>query len=164
MLVGLLRRIEMRLDVIATVLHAVDSARADLVRSHWDRAEKASAERRALVDYICSRLEGATMNTHTIELRTLPERRITSISRHGLAADTDALFHEAFAALRSTGPRLEGISGCPFLIFYGEVSDDSDGPVEPCRPIAGGGAVVAEGIETKVEAAHDEVYMRLGKD
>ncbi len=104
------------------------------------------------------------MTSHTIELRTLPERRIASISRHGLAADIDAFFHEAFATPRSTAPGLEGIAGCPFLVFYGEVSKDSDGPVEPCRPIAGGGTGVAEGIETRVEAAHDEVYMRLGKD
>jgi hypothetical protein len=32
---------------------------------------------------------------------------------------------------------MTGIAGCPFLVFYGEVSDDSDGPMELCRPVAG---------------------------
>ena len=27
-------------------------------------------------------------------------------------------------------------AGLPFLIFYGEVSADSDGPMELCRPVA----------------------------
>ena len=79
------------------------------------------------------------------------------------AADTDAFFSEAFARLRSTGRGLEGVAGCPFLVFYGEVSDDSDGPIELCRPIAGTGPAGAEGVETRMEAAHDEVYVQLTK-
>ncbi len=163
-MVGLLRRLDMPLEAIASLLEADETKRADLVRSHWDGVERVSAERRALVAYLCSRLEGTTMTTHDIDLRTLPERRIASISRHVLAADTDAFFHEAFAKLRSTGPGLEGIAGCPFLVFYGEASDDSDGPIELCRPIAGNGPVGAEGIETRMEAAHDEAYVQLTKD
>jgi hypothetical protein len=42
-------------------------------------------------------------------------------------------FGDAFARLRSAAPGVEGIAGCPFLVFYGEVRDDSDGRVELCR-------------------------------
>jgi hypothetical protein len=42
-----------------------------------------------------------------------------------------AFFNDAFARLRSAGPGVAGIAGCPFLVFYGEVSDDSDGPKPP---------------------------------
>ena len=31
--------------------------------------------------------------------------------------------------------RVEGIAGAPFTIYYGEVSGDSDGPVEFCWPV-----------------------------
>jgi hypothetical protein len=103
------------------------------------------------------------MPTHDVTLRTLPERRLALINRHVRASDTDAFFNEAFATLRSTGPGLEGIAGCPFLIFYGEVSDDSDGPIELCRPIAGAVSAPADGVQTRIEAAHDEVYVRLRK-
>ena len=72
------------------------------------------------------------------------EKAITERSRgswHLHADETDAFFAEAFARLRSAAPGLEGIAGCPFLVFYGEVSDDSDGPLELCRPVAAGSAV-----------------------
>lgn len=163
-MVGLLRRLDMPLEAIAALLEADETKRVDLVHAYWDGVERVSAERRALVAYLCSRLEGTTMTTHDIDVLTLPERRIASISRHVLAADTDAFFHEAFARLRSTGPGREGIAGCPFLVFYGEASDDSDGPMELCRPIGDLGPVGAEGIEVRVEAAHDEAYVRLTKD
>lgn len=92
--------------------------------------------------------------------RSIPERRLAAISRHLHADETDAFFYDAFARLRSVGPGLEGIAGCPFLIFYGEVSEDSDGPVELCRPVA----PLDEGstdIEIRVEPAHEEAFIRL---
>ena len=162
-LVGLLRRLDMPLQVIATVLHADPATRAPTVRAYWDEVEQVSAERRGLVDYLCSRLRGTTMTTHDVMLRTLPERRLASINRHLLVGETDAFFGEAFAKLRSTGPGLEGIAGCPFLIYYGEVSDDSDGPMELCRPIASTDPVTVDEVQTRVEAAHDEAYVRLKK-
>jgi hypothetical protein len=60
---------------------------------------------------------------------------------------------------------VEGIAGCPFLVFYGEVSDESDGPMELCRPVAPGSAVdpaapMAD-VQLRTEPAHDEVFIRL---
>ena len=61
------------------------------------------------------------------------------------------------------GPGLEGIEGVPFVVFYGEVSADSDGPIELCRPVAGAASVREPngGIQRRVEAAHDEAFIRL---
>lgn len=162
-LVGLLRRVGMPLRTIGAVLDADKPMRALLVHTYWDRVEQVSTERRSLVAYLCAQLEGTTMPTHDVTLRTLPERRLVLINRHVLANDMDAFFNEAFATLRSTGPGLEGIAGCPFLIFYGEVSNDSDGPIELCRPIAGPAPTPADGIQTRIEAAHDEMYVPLSK-
>jgi DNA-binding transcriptional MerR regulator len=162
-LIAMLRRLDMPLEEIASVLRAVEPDRAQFVRSYWGGVEKVSAERRELVEYVLSRMEGTTMEDHHIEIRMMPERRVASMNRHVLARETDAFFNEAFAALQSTGPGLDGIAGCPFVVYYGEVSDDSDGPVELCRPIAGTDPVVAQGIETRIEAPHDEVYVRLRK-
>src|SRR5579875_1247945 len=104
------------------------------------------------------------MAIYEIDIRSIPERRIAAISRHLHAGGAEAFFDDAFARLRSVGPGLEGIAGCPFLVFYGEVSDDSDGPVELCRPVtlpAGGPPDVGTGIEVRVEAAHEEAFVRL---
>jgi hypothetical protein len=79
---------------------------------------------------------------------------------------TDAFFGDAFSRLRSAGPGLEGIAGCPFLVFYGEVSDDSDGPMELCRPVTPVGAAdpaAPTDIQQRVEPAHDEVFIRIAK-
>lgn len=50
-------------------------------------------------------------------------------------------------------------------MFYGEVSDDSDGPVELCLPVAPGSAMnpaaAMADVQLRVEPAHDEVFIRL---
>lgn len=60
---------------------------------------------------------------------------------------------------------MEGIAGCPFLVTYGDVSDDSDGPMELCRPVALGSIedsvpAIAD-VQLRVVPAHDEVFIRL---
>ena len=65
----------------------------------------------------------------------MPERALVSINRHVDRSGTDAFFQDAFSRLRAAAPGVRGIAGVPFVIFYGEVSDDSDGPIELCRPI-----------------------------
>jgi hypothetical protein len=100
-----------------------------------------------------------------VQIRHLPERRLLSINRHLHAGQTDAFFDDAFARLRAAGPGLEGIAGAPYLIFYGEVSDDSDGPMELCRPVSEVATFDAEklgaDVEARLEPAHDEAFVRL---
>ena len=162
-LVGLLRRLDMPLATIAAVLplDGPDAARA--VAEWWAAVEAAADERRGLVDYLQVRLRGEDYPMYEIELRSMPERTVLSINRHVDLPGTERFFRDAFASLRAAGPGLEGIAGAPFLVFYGEVSEDSDGPLELCRPVA----AVAEGAEPqgdvrrRVEPAHEEAYIRL---
>lgn len=101
------------------------------------------------------------MPSYDITTRAIPRRTILSISRHLHGNETNAFFADAFARLRSAAPGLEGIAGCPYLIFYGEVSDDSDGPLELCRPVARHPDQATEGVEVRDEPAHQEVYIRV---
>jgi len=137
-LVGLLRRLGMPLADIADVLARPPAGAAEAIEAYWAAAEAQTADRRALVGYLQARLKGADMTSYDIATRTVPARTVLSISRHLHASETDAFFDDAFARLRAAGPGLPGIEGCPFLIFYGEVSEDSDGPLELCRPLAPG--------------------------
>ena len=85
-----------------------------------------------------------------------------AISRHLHIGATDQFFADAFTRLRAAGPGLDGIAGVPFLIFYGEVSEDSDGPIELCRPVATGVEIDAAGdLQLRTEPAHEEAYVRL---
>ena len=103
------------------------------------------------------------MTSYGIATRTIPARTVLSISRHLHASETDAFFGDAFARLRAAGPGLPGIEGCPFLIFYGEVNEDSDGPLELCRPLAGTAdpAGIESDLQVRVEPAHEEAFIRV---
>ena len=161
-LVGLLRRLDMPLAVIADVLARPPAEAAQAVGAYWAQVEAATADRRALVSYLQSRLTGASMTSYDIQTRALPERTVLAISAHVHAAETGAFFEDAFARLRAAGPGLPGVAGCPFLVFYGEVSDDSDGPLELCRPVAAGVAAPA-GLDLRAEPAHDEAFIRVAR-
>ena len=65
-------------------------------------------------------------------------------------------------------PLLAGREGAPFLVYHGEVSADSDGPVEFCRPIADEGAEATASqypeLHLRIEPAHEEAVVHLGPD
>ena len=167
-LVALLRRLEMPLADIARVVELEGAEASEAVSAWWDRVEAGVAERRALVAYLRNRFDGREIPVRDIEIRTIPERSVASISRHVTAGETDAFFHDAFGRLRALAPGIDGVEGQPFLVFYGEVSEDGDGPVELCRPVAMGtpAAAVAPGadIQLRVEPAHEEAYVRLREE
>ena len=62
------------------------------------------------------------------------------------------------------GARIEGVAGAPFTIFHGEVSGDSDGPVEWCWPVPDEQAeeVAARfpDLTLRTEPAHQEAFVR----
>jgi DNA-binding transcriptional MerR regulator len=160
-LVAMLRHLDMPLLVVADVAGKPPAEAAQAVAGYWADVETVTADRRALVSYIQATLTGADMPSYDIQTRAIPQRTVLSISRHLHANETDAFFGYAFGRLRSAGPGLEGIAGCPFLVFYGEVSDDSDGPIELCRPVASGGTADSADVQQRVEPAHDEAFIRI---
>jgi DNA-binding transcriptional MerR regulator len=161
--VALLRGLDMPLPVIADVVARPPHEAADAVGRYWAGIEAQTAGRRSLVSYIQARLTGASMTGYDITTREIPERRLVSISRHLHASQADAFFCDAFARLRSAGPGIKGIAGCPFLVFYGEVSEDSDGPLELCRPLGGTADPAGTGpdLQVRVEPTHEEAFIRL---
>ena len=164
-LIALLRRIDMPLPVIADVAAKPPRAAAEAVAAYWAQVQSVMADRQALISYIQAKLTGADVTSYEIQTRAIPGRTLLSISRHLRAAEADAFFDDAFARLRSAGRGVQGVAGCPFLVFYGEVSDDSDGPVELCRPVAPDTtldpAAAMPDVQLREETAHDEVFIRL---
>ncbi len=162
-LVGMLRRLEMPLAAIGELLALDGPEAAQALSDWWDGLEAMRVERRDLVTYLQGRMRGEEPTVYDVKVRSMPERALVSINRHVDASETEAFFGEAFSRLRACGPGLEGIPGVPFLVFYGEVSADSDGPIELCRPVASAASAPEPngGIQRRVEAAHDEAYIRL---
>ena len=122
--------------MIADVVGKPPREAAETIGGYWAQIESATAERRVLVSYIQARLKGDDMARYDIQTRTVPGRTLVAITRHVHANEAGPFFSDAFARLRAAGPGIEGVAGCPFVVYYGEVSDDSDGPVELCRPVA----------------------------
>jgi DNA-binding transcriptional MerR regulator len=164
--VAVLRRLDMPLGRIAEIVDLEPAAGAKALADWWTDVEAELSERRALVSYLQSRFNGEEPPMRAVELRTIPERKVLSINRHVTLPETDAFFRDSFARLRALSTGLEGIAGAPFLIFYGEVSEDGNGPMELCRPVILDTPDVVEpnsDVEVRVEPEHDEAYVRLTK-
>jgi DNA-binding transcriptional MerR regulator len=158
-LVALLRRLGMPLPVIADVVGKPPGEAAETIGGYWAQIESATAERRVLVSYIQARLKGDDMAAYDIATRTVPARTLVAVTRHVHANEAGAFFSDAFSRLRAAGPGIEGIAGCPFVVYYGEVSDDSDGPVELCRPVAADPA--DPDLQARTEPLHEEAFIRV---
>jgi hypothetical protein len=63
-------------------------------------------------------------------------------------------------------PVVEGRPGATFCIYWGEVSEDSDGPLEWCRPVppeqAEALAASVPELRLREEPAHTEAFVHLG--
>jgi hypothetical protein len=166
-LVALLRRLGMPLPVIADVMRLPAGQAAEAIGGYWAEVESATAERRVLVSYIQARLNGGGMAGYDIQTRTMPGRTLVAISKHVHAHEAGRFFGDSFARLRAAGPGIEGIAGCPFVVYYGEVSEDSDGPVELCRPVAADPDADLDldfglaDLQARIELAHEEVFIRV---
>jgi DNA-binding transcriptional MerR regulator len=161
-LVANLRRADMPLAVISSVLAMDGPAAAAAIACWWAQVESKVDQRRALLSHLQARLRGEEQPMFDIKVRSMPERSILAISAHVHIEATGPFFADAFARLRAAGPGIGGIAGAPFLIFYGEVSQDSDGPLELCRPVAPGvTAGPGHDIQLRTEPAHDEAYIRI---
>jgi len=64
-------------------------------------------------------------------------------------------------------PQIQGSAGAAFCIYWAEVSEDSDGPIEWCRPVPAGDARAlarqCPELLLRVEPAHREAFVKLGR-
>lgn len=165
-LVAWLRRLGMPLARIRLVCESDDPA-AD-VTAYWSEIETDTAQRRELAAFLVDHLSGRDTAMFDVEVREMPERTLLSIQRH-VTGDRLGDFTSDLVLRIGDGsvPALPGIEGAPFLVYYGRVDDDGDGPVEFCRAVP---AERAEEIAARFpdlvlrrEASHREAYVRLTK-
>jgi len=105
---------------------------------------------------------------YEVETRQIPERRLLCAERHVGGQEGAWAFGKEFVGIlrdRPT-PQLEGVEGAAFCIYYGDVSDDGDGPIEWCKPVPPDEAeeIAARYPELtlRAEAAHEEAFVHLG--
>jgi DNA-binding transcriptional MerR regulator len=171
-LVALLRQIGVSLAKIRLVLSLEPEAAAQQVGAYWSGAEADHSGRRDLAGYLVDRLAGKRSVMYEVKVRDIPARSLLCLLRHASSEqEVWAMGKEVIGMLKAQPvpvPRIEGVAGAAFLIYYGEVNQDSDGPVEFCWPVpqdlAGQIAASFPGLTLRTEPAHQEVYVHLDQD
>ena len=169
-LVASLRRIGVPLAQIQLILSLEPEAAAAKVGAYWSGAEADHAARRDLAGYLVDRLTGKRNVMYEVKVRDTPARSLLCLLRHASnRQEVWDLGKEVIGMLKAQPPpRVHGVAGAAFLIYYGEVNQDSDGPVEFCWPVpqdlAGQLAASFPGLTLRTEPAHQEACIHLGQD
>jgi DNA-binding transcriptional MerR regulator len=167
-LIAALRQLQIPLPGIRAILGLEPAAAADRIGDYWAAAESEHAARRDLAGYLVDRLSGKRPVMYEVGTRDIPGRSLLCLKR-SVDGQTGAwaLGKEFVGLLRQRPlPRMEGRAGAAFCIYWGEVSDDSDGPIEWCRPVPGDRAEELAAqfpeLSLRTEAAHREAFVSLG--
>ena len=99
---------------------------------------------------------------YEIRQREVPDQVVLTEQRHILVPELSAWLGEAMVRLEKAAQTFGGVAGPSFVIYYGEVSEDSDGPVEVCLPVDATVDASAP-VAMRLEPAHGEAYTRITK-
>jgi DNA-binding transcriptional MerR regulator len=109
---------------------------AERVSAFWRETESHHASQRELVTSLVDRLTGRNTVMYEVETREMPQRSLLCLKRHVDESGAWSLGKGFMGIMRDARlSRLEGREGAVFAIYWGQVSAESDGPVEWCRPI-----------------------------
>ncbi|MGB6581585.1 MAG: helix-turn-helix domain-containing protein, partial [Streptosporangiaceae bacterium] len=130
-LVASLRQIGVPLAQIQLILSLEPEATAAQVGAYWSGAEADHAGRRDLAGYLVDRLVGKRNVMYEVKVRDIPARSLLCLLRHASnKQEVWDLGKEVIGMLKAQPPpRVDGVAGAALLIYYGEVNQDSDGPV-----------------------------------
>jgi DNA-binding transcriptional MerR regulator len=163
-LIARLRRLDMPLAAVAELMATPTGRRSDVLVGWWDAMERRMAGKRELLVHLLIALSGKerSFDMYSIEERDVPEQVVVTEQRHTTVDGLTDWLDECMPRMHSLAGRAGGIIGPAFIIYHGEVNEESDGPVEACVPIASGHRSAAD-APTRVEPAHREAYTRIRK-
>lgn len=168
-LVAALRQIGVPLAQIKVIVPLAPAPAAEQIDAYWSGAEADHAARRELACYLVERLNGRRPVMYEVSVRDVPARSLLSMLRYVRQDEFPAVargFSARFTA--EPVPRLAGAGGATFIVYHGEVSEDSDGPVEWCRPVPDEEGVVLAArfpdLTLRTEPAHQEAFVHLARD
>ena len=167
-LIATLRQLHFPLEEIKAVLPLEPAQAAERVRQFWATTESKHSSLRALATYLIDELSGKRSIVYEVKTREIPERSLLCVKRNVTGEKAAWAFGKEFIALlrHYRFPQIEGRAGAFFQIFWGEVSEDSDGPIEWCRPVppdqAEALAARCPELTLRTEPAHGEAFVPIG--
>lgn len=97
-----------------------------------------------------------------VQQRDVPEQLVLTEQRNLRATELAGWLRAAMSRLGKTAQEYGGVAGSWFVVYHGQVTEDSEVTVEVCAPIS----LAQEGSTAAAmrrEPAHREVYVRLTK-
>jgi DNA-binding transcriptional MerR regulator len=167
-LIAALRQLQVPLAEIKAVVPLEPAQAAERVRVIWAATEAGHTARRALAAYLIDELSGKEPVVYEVGTREMPNRILLCVKRNVAGADQAWAFGKEFIGLlrHYQLPHIDGRAGAFFCIFWGEVNEDSDGPMEWCLPVraeeAGALAARCPGLALRAEPAHQEAFVNIG--
>ena len=169
-LIVMLRRLDMPLSQVADIVAAQAPEAAERLSLYWNEFEKRVASQRELASHLRSRLSGGDepLGYPDVLLRNVPEQLVLVEQQHVPVEELPSWIGAAMSRLVAAARDHGGVAGHPFVVYYGEVNEDSDGPAEACVPVAPSSDADAlpDSAPTQAlrfEPAHREAYVRLRK-
>lgn len=168
-LVASLRQLDIPLAQIKMILVLDQVAAAGQIAAWWAEAEAGHAGRRELAGYLIDRLNGKEPVMYDVQIRDMPGRTVLCVLRYAHADEAGPVWRDLIARLRGVAaPPPDDPVTAPFAIYHGWVSQDSDGPVEWCWPVARdrGAEIVADfpDLTLRTEPAHQEAFVHIGRE
>jgi DNA-binding transcriptional MerR regulator/effector-binding domain-containing protein len=163
-LIARLRMLDMPLAEVATVLSSTGDQRSDTLVAWWDRMERRRAAQRDLLISLLITMAGKEREFDMFDVaeRDIPDQTVLTEQRHITVAGLTDWFADCMPRLHTVAAENGGIAGPAFIIYHGEVNEESDGPVEVCVPVFPDRAATIAAA-TRVEPAHTEAYTRITK-
>jgi len=163
-LIVMLRRLNMPLADVAEIVTAPGPVGADLLTSYWEAVERRLASQRELAAYLQARLRGEERRPvlPDVRERDVPEQLVLAERRHIAVEHLSSWIGAAMTRLIKSAQRYGGPAAAPFVVYYGEINDDSDGPAEACVPIDRAHDASSDDA-MRAEPAHREAYVTLRK-
>ena len=167
-LIAALRQLQVPLAEIKAILPLEPVQAADRLREFWAATDAEHTARRALATYLIDELSGKRSVMYEVSTRDIPARRVLTVKRNVEGMDAAWAFGKEFIALlrHYQLPQIPGRAGAFFCIYWGDVSEDSDGPMEWCRPVpadeAEALAARCRELTLRAEPAHQEAFVKIG--
>ena len=150
--------------LISDGLPAASPAAVTLLAAYWEAIEQRLAFQRQLVTHLRIRLSGGQeRNLFTmfeVKERDVSELTVLTEQRHVYVQDLASWIVDALDRLIATTMPMGGPAAPVFVVYHGQVNQDSNGPVEVCVPINPGQATTTK-VPTRREPAHHEAYTRI---
>ena len=168
-LIAALRQLQISLAEIKSIVDLEPDAAAARITEHWNAIETQHTARRDLARYLIDRVQGKRHVMYEVATRDIPARSVLSVNRSVQGTDGVWAFGKEFISiLRNRDlPRMDGPAGAFYCIWWGEVNDDSDGPLEWCRPVptdqAEQLAIHVPELVLRDEPDHREAFIHLGR-